>query len=224
MAANVFAPFGLQPIRRVDGAAATYQLTPVLIAANNAHSFFKGDIVELLSTGYIDRDAGSSNFAQTYTGLGVFWGCELLATSSGSPWSNTYVASSQPNNDCRAWIISDANMVFRCQVGTGAAPGSAGGPVTMSHVGYNIPFINGTGNTLSGLSGGYADYGNVATTNTLPLQIIGVVGQTNSSATASAGPLAGPPIGVNGTDISTAGNIIEVIFNQTLFKVGQTGI
>ena len=221
---NQFAPFGLQPVRRLDGAAWSDQLTTMLIGSGNAHSFFRGDLIAILSTGYIDRLAGSSSFAQTYSGIGVFWGCELAATTSGSPWSQTYVASSQPNNDCKAFIIMDPNVVFRCQAGSGAAPGSAGGPVTLSQVWQNAPFLNGTGNTSSGQSGGYLDAANIAATATLPLQIVNLVGQTNTTATASAGPLVGPPLGTNGTDLSTAGNYVEVTLNQAIFKVGQTGI
>ena len=220
--ANNFAPFGLLPSRRIDGAAWTDQLTPVLIAGGNAHSFFRGDLVAILSTGYIDRLAGSSSFAATYSGIGVFWGVETTATTSGSPWANTYVASANAN-DARALIIMDKNVVFRCQVGTGAAPGSAGGPVTIANLYQNAPFLNGTGNTASGLSGGYLDNANIADTATLALQIVGIVGVMNAASTA-APPLAGPPPGTNGTDINSAGNIVEVTLNQTIFNFGQTGI
>lgn len=217
--ANSFSPFGLQPVRRVDGAAWTLQLSTVLIAAANTHSFFRGDLVNVLSTGYIDRLAGSSNFAVTMAGIGVFWGMETIPGSSGSPWNITYPGVAQ-TIDTKAQIIMDPNVVFRCQVGTGAAPGSAGGPLTIASVWQNAPFINGTGNALSGQSGGYLDFANIATTNTLPLTIIGLVGNTTSGVNA----LQGPPQGVNGTDVTTAGNVVEVIFNQNLLKVGQTGV
>ena len=220
MTANVFSPFGLLPVRRIDGAAWSDQVTTVLIASGNAHNFFRGDLVSILSTGYIDRLA---SITTAQTGLGVFWGCELAATTSGTPWSQGYVASSQPNNDCKAFIIMDPNVVFRCQAGSGAAPGSAGGPITLSDVFMNVQFINGTGNTNSLQSGGYADAGNVAATSTYPLTIVGLVGQTNTTASASVGQLVGPPLGTNGTDLATAGNYVEVILNQMQFKVGQTG-
>lgn len=218
--ANTFAPNGLQPVRRLDGAALSDQVTTVLIAAANTHSFFRGDMVNVLSSGYIDRLAGSSSFAGNSAGIGVFWGCELVATTSGTPWSQTYAGAAQAS-DTKAYIIMDPMVVFRCQAGTGAAPGSAGGPVTMASVWQNAPFLNGTGNTLSGISGGYLDAGNIGTTSTLPLQIVGLVGGTSG---ANLNPLQGPPIGVNGTDVTTAGNIVEVIFNQMILKTGQTGI
>lgn len=221
--ANIFAPFGLQPVRRVDGGAWSDQLTTVLIAAANTHSFFRGDIVNVLSSGYIDRVAGSAQFSGNSGGIGVFVGCELLATTSGTPWSQTYAGVAQ-TIDTRAYIIMDPNVVFRCQCGSGAAPGAASGPATQASVWQNAPFINGTGNTLSGISGGYLDFANLATTNTLPLQIIGLVGGTSGSTAPGINALQGPPLGVNGTDVTTAGNLVEVIFNNMISKTGQTGI
>lgn len=218
--ANTFAPFGLQPVRRLDGAQLSDQLTTVLIAAANTHSFFRGDMVNVLSTGYIDRLAGSASFSGNSSGIGVFWGCETVATTSGTPYSQTYAGAAQAT-DTKAFIIMDPMIVFRCQAGTGAAPGSAGGPVTMASVWQNAPFLNGTGNTLSGISGGYLDFANIAATSTLPLTIVGLVGGTSG---ANLNPLQGPPIGVNGTDVQTAGNVVEVVFNQMILKVGQTGI
>jgi len=116
----------------------------------------------------------------------------------------------------------DPMVVFRCQVGQSAAPGSAGGPAVIGDLYNNFPFINGSGNTSSGISGGYLDYANKATTNTLPLTLVGICGTLSSAATA-APPTAGPPVGTNGTDITTAGNLVEVVFNQMILKVGQTG-
>lgn len=205
---NVFAPFGFQPVRRIDGASWSDNITTRLIAANNAHSFFRGDAVVLLSTGYIDRLAGSSSQAGTNAMIGIFLGYEAVPGATGSPWSPTYVASST-TVDVKAFICMDPNVVFRVQVGTGAAPGAAGGPLGVADLGTTIPYLNGTGNTLSGLSGGYIDYANIAQTNTLPFTVTALVQD---------------PPGVNGTDITTAGNIVEVVFNQSIFKVGQTGV
>lgn len=206
--ANTFAPFGFKPVRRFDGVSWSDQVTQRLIAAANTHSFFYGDVVVLLSTGYIDRLTGSAAQAGTNAAIGVFLGCELTPGASGSPWANQYPAAAQ-TADTKALICMDPNVVFRVQVGTGAAPGTAGGPAGIADIGATIPYLNGTGNTASGISGGYIDYSGVATTNTLPFTILG--------------PVQDPP-GINGNDIATAGNIVEVVFNQSIFKVGQTGV
>lgn len=203
--ANVFAPFGFRPVRRLDGAPWNDAIVTRQIAAANSHGFFQGDVVTVLNTGYIDTltQAGANN--QT---LGIFLGCEQVATSSGSPWSNTKPAATTAN-DVTAYICLDPMVVFRVQVGTGASPGAVGGPAALADIGQNFNFRNGAGSTLSGISGGYIDYATAQTTNTLPFQMLGFVQD---------------PPGVNGNDPLTAGNVIEVKLNSTIINVGSTGI
>lgn len=203
--ANTFAPSGFQPVRRVDGAAWNDQVTQRLIAAANTHSFFRGDPVVALGTGYIDRVAIGS--IPTQGTLGIFLGCELQATSSGTPWAANYPGVAQ-SQDTKAFICFDPNVVFRCWVGTGSSSAS-GGPAVLADIGANFNWQVGTGNALSGISGAYLDYASTNTTNTLPLTLIGLVQD---------------PPGVNGTDITTAGNLVEVVLNQQALKVGTTGV
>ncbi len=203
--ANVFSPNGFQPVRRVDGAAWNDQVTTRLIAAANGHAFFRGDPIIALGSGYIDAVAIGS--IPTQGTLGIFLGCEFQATSSGSPWSPTHPAATTAQ-DVKAFICFDPNVVFRCWVGTGASSAS-GGPAVLADLGANFNWQLGTGNTLSGISGAYLDYASTGTTNTLPLTIIGLVQD---------------PPGANGTDITTAGNVVEVILNQQAYKVGTTGV
>lgn len=202
--ANIFSPNGFWPVRRYDGAAWTGNMTQYLIASGNSHSFFQGDPVIILNTGYIDDVAVGS--LPTQGVRGIFMGCEFQNTTSGTPWANYYPAASTAN--VVAWVIDDPMVVFRAWVGTTATP-TAGGPVTQANIGENISYQQGTGNTASGISGSYVDYNVVGTSATLPFTIVSLV--------------TGPP-GVNGTDVTTAGNICEVVFNQSAFKVGTTGV
>lgn len=204
--ANTFAPNGLTPRRRLDGAAWTGSQNKRLIAAANTHKFFTGDPVVLLSTGYIDRVAIGS--IPTQGTLGIFVGCEYLSTARGSvTWSNQFPGG-DTTVDVTAYIIDDPMVVFGCWVGTGASSAS-GGPAVQADIGENFNWQVGTGNTLSGLSGAYLDFASLGITNTLPLTIVGLI--------------TDPP-GVNGTDITTAGNQVEVILNQQAYKVGTTGV
>jgi len=203
--ANTFAPSGFQPVRRVDGAAWNDQITQRLIAAANTHKFYRGDPVVALSTGYIDTVAIGS--IPTQGTLGIFLGCELQATASGSPWG-TYYAGVAQSVDTKAFICFDPNVVFRCWVGTGASSAS-GGPAVLADLGANFNWQMGTGTALSGISGAYLDYASLGTTNTLPLTLFALVQD---------------PPGVNGTDITTAGNQVEVVLNQQALKVGTTGV
>jgi hypothetical protein len=100
-------------------------------------------------------------------------------------------------------LIMDSMIVFQVWVGTGSAS-AAGGPATVGSIGQNINFQLGTGNTSSGISGAYVDYSTISTTATAqPFTIVGLV--------------QSPP-GVNGRDITTAGNMVEVIINQSWLK------
>lgn len=204
---NTFSPNGFQATRRLDGAAWDARQTKYLIAAANIHKFYSGDPVILLSTGYIDVVAPGSVPNQGVRG--IFVGCELLATSSGSPWSTTYQGSATV--DTTAYVIDDPWVVMRVWVGTGSSS-AAGGPVTQANVGDNINYSLGTGSTYTGISGAYVDFSQVnygSASATLPFTILALV--------------TAPP-GTNGTDTTTAGNIIEVGFNQQAFRVGTQGV
>lgn len=191
--ANTFSPNGLVPVRNSLAGSWTAQQTKRLIAAANPHTFFQGDLVVSLNTGYIDLWTTAS----TVQAAGVFMGCNYISTAqSRRIWSNQFPGG-DTTVDVVCYIIDDPNTVFRVWVGTGASS-AAGGPGVLADVQNNIDFRKGTGSTLSGLSGGYADYATKQTTTTLPLKILGLVQD---------------PPGMNGTDITTAGNIIEVKLN-----------
>ena len=201
--ANTFAPNGFVPVRRLDGAAWIGSQTAYKIASDVAHDFYAGDPVIRLNTGYIDVNASYP----TQGVLGIFVGCEYLASNGQTVWSNHFTHGSNASGAIvTAYVIDDPNVVMRVQVG--ASGPVAGGPVTFAQTGDNIAYAYGSPSTLSGISGAYADYGTILDTNTLPFTVLGQV--------------TSPP-GVNGTDITTAGNWIEVSFNQQAFRVGTTG-
>ncbi len=202
--ANTFSPQGFKPVRRVDGAAWTGNLSEYKIAKANTHSFFMGDPVVRLSTGYIDVTT-----TEPTEGIqGIFMGCKYLSIAQGREvWSKTFPGG-DANGDVTAYVVDDPNVVFQVWVGTGSSS-AAGGPVAFADLGNNIDYKYGSGNTLSGISGAYVDYATKATTNTLPFVLWSQV--------------TDPP-GWNGTDTTTAGNLVEVVFNNAALKVGQTGV
>ncbi len=203
---NTFAPSGFQDTRRKDGAAWTGALSERKIAAANTHKIYRGDPVILLSTGYID--IGTPGSLPTSGVLGIFMGCEQQGSPNTNPfqWQPYYNGSA--TQDTKAYIIDDPMVVFRAWVGTGSAS-AAGGPATLADLNQNISFQYGSGSALSGLSGAYVDFSTVGVTDTLPFTIVGLV--------------TSPP-GVNGTDHTSAGNIVQVVLNQSAYKVGTTGV
>lgn len=200
--ANVFTPNGFTPVRRVDGASWTGNMSQYTIASGNSSSFFQGDPVVLdTSTGFINIGGAGSGTTQI---VGIFMGCERLSTATGAKiWSNRFTGDANANVD--AWVIDDPLVVFRVWVGTGASS-AAGGPVTVANLFNGVSYRYGTGNTRSGISGAYVDFAGLTTSlGTAPFLITGVVTQ---------------PPGLNGTDVTTAGNLIEVTMNNTALKPG----
>lgn len=203
---NVFSPNGFQFSRRVDGAALTDAPKAFKIAAANAHSFFKYDPVIALASGFIDRVAIGSIPPQGT--LGIFQGCEYYSTAQQRKVYSPMFPGGDTTQDIIAYVSIDPMNIYTCWVGTGAAS-AAGGPATQADVFGNFNWQIGTGNTANGFSGAYLDFASFATTATLPLTIIGLV--TN-------------PPGVNGTDITSVGNQVEVILNQSFLKTGTAGL
>lgn len=201
---NVFSPNGFTVVRRQDGAAWTGNLSTYSILKTNTNKFYAGDPIIRLSTGYIDVNTT----LPTQGVAGIFTGCRYLSTAQGRVVWSAQFPGADAAADVEAYVIDDPSVVLRVWVGTGSSS-AAGGPGAFADTGQNFSFKYGTANTLDGISGAYADYATFNTTNTLPFTMIGAV--TN-------------PPGVNGTDIATAGNIIECTFNQQAFRVGTTGI
>lgn len=196
--ANTNAPFGFRQIKGT-GSAPTYEQVAMLIASGNATAIFSGDAVVPVTgsaTGYIKQATAS-----TVALAGIFYGCKYLSVAQKrTVWSN-YWPGSDANGDVEAYVVNDPNAQFEVQAG-GTAVGA-------SLVGQNIQLNVGTGTTANGLSGMYVE--SPATTATLPFRVTGVK--------------TAPP-GSNGSDPTTAYNIVYVQFNNSLFRASgaQTGI
>lgn len=179
-------------------------MTLYKIAQANTHKFYKGDPVTPLSTGYIDVVASG-----TVQILGIFIGCKYFSTSQQKVvWSPTFQGA-DASADIDAYVIDDPNVIFQVQVG--ASGPVAGGPATQADVFANFGYGGqSAGNATTGLSAAYLDYGTRGpATSTLPFKLIP--------------NLVTDPPGINGSDITTAGNIVNVIMNNQTMK-SSTGI
>jgi hypothetical protein len=174
--ANTFAPWGARPVRRIDGASPTYQLNHYQLAYNNGNVISRGDVVKLLSSGYIDLLAPGSTAP-----YGVFFGCEYIDPNLGRKvWNNQWNAvtglASTAIVDC--YIIEDRRVIFEIQTSVSSAA------VAQSAVGNNAQFAAGTASGLPyGQSGAYINA--IATTNTHPWRVVGLsqkIGNDNTSA------------------------------------------
>lgn len=190
--ANTNAPFGFQHIGSGGGGAPTYQMNVRKIASNNATAIFFGDAVVPVTgaaTGYIARAT-----AGTVALAGIFQGCRYYSASQQRIVFSRYWPGSDATGDVEAYVVDDPNARFRVQAD------STG--ITFAKVGQNAQLIAGAGNTSTGVSGMTLN-STTATTATFPFIITGLVTD---------------PSGFNGTDATAGYNIVEVQFNNQIFR------
>lgn len=197
--ANTNAPFGFRQYKGT-GSVPTYEQSVRAIAYNNSTPIYQGDAVIPLTTGYIGQATAS-----TVRMEGIFVGCKYLSTAQKrTVWSNYWpgsdVASTAPNIE--AYVVDDPNAQFLVQAG--------GTAIGFANIGEYIQLNVGTGNAATGISGMYVESPN--TTVTLPFIVRSLV-ET--------------PPGANGTDITSAYNLVVVGFNNASTRTngaGPTGI
>lgn len=195
--ANTNAPFGFSPIGTVGGSTPNFRLSKRLIASGNGTAIYFGDAVVPVTssaTGYIKQATAS-----TVAMAGIFRGCVYTSVSQGRTVRSLYWPGSDATGDVTAYVIDDPLAQFVVQAG--------GSAVGLTSLNSNIQLNVGTGSTTTGLSGMYVESPN--TTSTLPFIVTGFVQD---------------PLGVNGTDITTAYNWVIVGFNNEIFKAGLTSI
>lgn len=193
--ANSFAPNGFSFIRNNLSGAPTYQTTIAEVASTNANSFGKGDVVKLLTTGFIDRALTSDTSFFGVVDWVEYYDTVVAKKIRTLAWlaPSTALAGS-----VYASVITDTQAVFSAQVGP-----SGSGPAVQTNVGGNINFgANAAPNTTIGISTAYADFNTVSTASTYPFRVLGL-GYNNYLG----------PIGNLGYDNTLANNIIEVMAN-----------
>ena len=168
--ANVSAPFGFQQ-RSGTGSSPTYEQVERLVDYNTSNIFF-GDPVFTISDGSVAGITTGPGPGTTAI-AGVFVGCKYLSVAQKrTVWSNYWPGSDVASgNSVTAYLVTDGNAQFLCQVG-----GSGSTGITAANVGSNVQFAYGTGTTSNGISGAYLDITvTPATTSTLPFRVNALV-------------------------------------------------
>lgn len=175
---NTFAPTGFQFIRNYLNSSPTYQTTKQAISSANSSNIGKGDLVQLLSTGFIDLA-----IASTSPVFGVADGFEWYDTVQQKKiFSNGWNA---PGNvlagSAIATVITDPYAVFSVQSGA-----SGLGPVTQANIGQNANMVTGTPQSGTGISTQYLNQATIADTPTFQFRIIGFgAGLQNDNTSAN---------------------------------------
>ena len=227
----VAAPYGLKPINLVGGQVFAGSTREYAIPYGYATNIFYGDLVGL-SRGNIERLSVSTGTLGTVTG--VFLGCSYTNPTTKQKTFAQYYPASTSAGDIMAIVCDDPDTVFKAAV-CSATTAMASGARAM--IGQNLAMINNSGNVNTGNSANalLAPSNTPATTDALPIRILGLVPDTavslgnatytsisTATVTCSALPFALPV----GTDVGSLASNGEYIasgsFVDTAASAGAT--
>jgi hypothetical protein len=173
---TVSAPFGLQPINRIDGMPYAGAIRQIPVAAGFGTAIFDGDTVVINSDGYLVKST-TTNSGDI---VGVCLGGQYV-NSSGQTVQGQFIPAlaSTSTNLALAYVVDDPMALFKVAVVTsGTTMGTAGRTV----VGTNLALVLNAGNTTTGNSAFAVTLTGAGTTATIPIRVIDVVPETATAA------------------------------------------
>jgi hypothetical protein len=173
---TVSAPFGLQPINRIDGMPYAGAIRQIPVAAGFGTAIFDGDTVVINSDGYLVKST-TTNSGDI---VGVCMGGQYV-NSSGQTVQGQFIPAlaSTSTNLALAYVVDDPMALFKVAVVTsGTTMGTAGRTV----VGTNLALVLNAGNTTTGNSAFAVTLTGAGTTATIPIRVIDVVPETATAA------------------------------------------
>lgn len=194
---NVNAPNGFQYFGRLEGGSPTEGQSVRLIASADTAAVGQGDPVTSLGTGYVTASTPGTTQID-----GIVIGVQYLSTAIGRVINTNYYPGSGANGDVTVFLSTDPEAQFIAQSNNTA--------IVFSDIGANINFAAGTPNSTTGFSTASLNQSTIATTNTLPFRIVGLLSQS-------------APPGSSGTDDTSAFNRVIVTANFW-DRTSQTGI
>jgi len=174
---TVSAPYGLKPVNLIGGQVYAGQTRLMEIASGYATNIFYGDLVKRVSDGTIEKDTGTT----TATPCGVFLGVTFTNSSTGQVQFQQFYPASQAiksGTKIFAYVADDPDTLFQVAVVSGTTVISG---VGITAIGNNATLVQNAGSTTTGNSK-VAILDSTATTNTLPIRIIDVVRDTETTA------------------------------------------
>ena len=227
----VAAPYGLKPINLIGGQVFAGSTREYAIPYGYATSIFYGDIVGL-TRGNVQRLTVETGTLGTVTG--VFLGCSYTNPTTKQKQFAQYWPASTAAGDAVAIVCDDPDTVFKavvCSATTAVASGAR------AMIGQNLAMINNTGNVNTGDSANalLAPSNTPATTDALPIRVLGLVPDTvvtlgsatytsisTATVTCSALPFA-LPVGTDVGSLASNGQYIPSgSFVDTAASAGAT--
>jgi hypothetical protein len=227
------APYGLKPINLIGGQVFAGSTREYDIPYGYSTNIFYGDIVGL-SRGNVQRLSVTTGTLGTVTG--VFLGCSYTNPLTKQKQFAQYWPASTLAGDAVAIVCDDPDTVFKAVV-CSATTVVAGGARAM--IGQNLAMINNTGNVNTGNSANalLAPSATPATTDALPVRVLGLVPDTEvalgtatfssistATITCSALPFA-LPVGTDVGSLAANGQYIPSgSFVATAAAAGATSV
>src|SRR5271166_73183 len=181
MATNVLAPIGFSFSRNFISGANTYAANVFTIQNGYGTAIMMGDPVNINSSGYVALVTAQTNvaFLGIFAGVLPYYDTTLQAISHGLNGAYMTTAAPTSGTNISCLVISDPFATFVVQTNATSA-------FTQSWVGNNCSWLtstvgnNSTYGNSAGRSGAYIDAltTGFATTNTLPLRVVGPAGVT----------------------------------------------
>ena len=171
---TVSAPYGLRPVNLIGGQVYAGSTRLMKIASAYAADVFYGDVVKLVSTGTIEKDAGTT----TATPVGVFLGCTYTNPSTKQKTFAQYWPANTVATDAYAYVVDDPDILFKVAAVSGTTVVAF---YAQTVVGLNAPLVQNSGSTNTGDSAIAINGGSAATTASLPIRIIDAVPDTANS-------------------------------------------
>ncbi len=150
--ANVNAPFGLRPVKKLGGGNIVENVYS--IATAYATPIYTGDVVEMTGTGRNVAKAAADNSDN----LGVFRGCSYKTAQGEVVFSPYWPGVSDSKADIKAYVVDDPDVIYEVQADACAE----------SEIGVLGDWNVGTGSAITGLSGLYATVTGVTATTAEP--------------------------------------------------------
>jgi hypothetical protein len=174
---TVEAPYGLKPINLIGGQVFAGATRQIPIASGYATNLLNGDVVKLVSSGTLEKDAGTT----TATPVGVFLGCRYTDPNLGYELYSQYYPANTVASDIVAYVADDPDQLFKVAVVSGTTVIAGVGRTV---VGNNVSLVQNAGSTVTGNSKVAVLSSSAATTNSLPIRVIDVVPDTKTGADA----------------------------------------
>jgi len=225
------APYGLKPVNLIGGQVFAGSTRMYNINYAYATDIFYGDFVALVR-GNLERISVSTGTVGTL--VGIFLGCSYTNPTTKQKQFSQYWPASTAAGDAVAYVCDDPDTVFQaavCSSGTTIASGAR------AMIGQNLACINNSGNANTGNSKNalLAPTDTPATTDSLPIRVLGVVPETavslgtatytsisTATVTCSALPFA-LPVGTDVGSIAANGQYIPSgSFVDTAASAGAT--